>query len=118
MKEVTWMNVDAVWFEVELFKVKDVRNPAEDLDAIENTENHILNEVLPASTARDAGLLAEALLTRDDGYNYALIYLCRYNEDPEISEGRKEDGSVNERILIGDVWSEEKSSGSGSDPKK
>lgn len=118
MKEVTWMNVDAVWFEVELFKVKDVHNPVEDLDAIQNTEYHLSSEVFPAGTARDAGYLAEALLIRDDGYNYALIYLCRYNSDPEISEGRKEDGSVNERTLIGDAWSEEKASGSGSDPKK
>lgn len=106
MKEMIYRNVDAVWFEIELFKVRDIYDPADDIFEIQKSEYHRSNEVFTVATSRDACFLAETLLTRDDDYNYALIYLCRCNEKAELSEGRDENGMVDERILIGDACSE------------
>ena len=107
MKEITWRNIDAVWFEVEKFEVKDVDDPMDDIVSIQNTDHHQDNEIFTVSTSRDAAFLAEKLLTRDDKYNYALIYLCRYNEKPEASEDINDKGTVDIRTLIGFACSEE-----------
>lgn len=75
MKEITWLNVNSIWFEVELLKIKELNKFNEDLDSIRKTQYHLENEVFTVSNSRDTCYLAQALLTRDDDYNYALIYM-------------------------------------------
>ena len=106
MKEMTYRNVDAVWFEVELFNVKDVYDPFDDFD-VEDPDYHYANEVYSAGSLREAVFLSEQLITKTD-YNYAFIYMCRYNDNPELTEiDANSEGVVDQRILIGDTWAEE-----------
>ena len=107
MKEVVWRNVDAAWFEIEIFKVKDIYDPLDDITASKKIGDHWAEEVFTTGDVRDAVSLAEKLITRDDDYNCALIYLCRYNEKPWLSEGRNDADMIDTRVLIGDVLSEE-----------
>ena len=73
----------------------------DDIVSVQNTDHHQDNEIFTVATSRDASFLAEKMLTRDDKYNYALIYLCRYNEKPEASEDINDAGTVDKRTLIG-----------------
>ena len=106
-KEITWRNSDSVWFEVDIFKIKDFDLLYESVLEQEENEYHYLNEVFTFGSLREAIFTAESLLTRDDDYNYATIWLKRYNDDPGISMGTNSEGIVDETILIGDICSEE-----------
>ena len=113
-KEIIWRNVDSVWFEVDLFKIKNFDNLFDEVIEQE-TEEHYLNDTFTFGSVREAIFTAESLLTRDDDYNYATIWLKRYNDDPCASMSTNSEGIVDETILIGDICSEEVSDESNSE---
>ena len=110
MKELYYSNVDSVWIRVELFKVKDFFNASDYLN-VTDEEYHERNEVFLFDSISEAIYVTKTLLGRDDDYTYAMFFVCRYNENPELSEITDEEKLiVDSKICIGDMYFEEASS--------
>lgn len=96
-KEIIHKSIDTVWFDIDIFCIKDKDNFQEEFNEQMNSEYHMKNEIFGCDSLRNAVLIAETLLLREDTYNYATITLERYNGNDECEDC----------IVIGELWSDE-----------